>query len=310
MNDNKKDKLNNKAIVTLIAILCTALWGTAFPFVKIGYEQFHIATNDIATKLIFAGFRFALAGAIVLIIGLCINPKAMKPTKKDFLPIGAISFFQTICQYLFFYIGIGFISGTKSALFTSASTFAVVLISPMIFKFDKITVQKLCGCIIGMAGIFMVNLNGDILNFTLYGDGLVILSNLCGAAGNITSKKLGQDKNPIMLTGWQLLFGGCVLLTVGFICGGKLYTEDIMGIVNLIYLAAMAGTAFMLWTTLLLHNNVSNVCVYNLLTPVFGTIWSGLFLEERLTAINLISLVLVSGGIFLVNFTPKKRLET
>lgn len=309
MDNRKKDKLSNKAVVALIAVICTALWGTAFPFVKIGYEQFQIASNDIIDKFIFAGFRFALAGIIVLIIGFCINPKEMKPTKKDLMPIGLISFFQTICQYLFFYIGIGYISGTKSALFTSVSTFAIVLISPLLFKSDKLTVQKICGCIIGVSGIFMVNFSGsDMLSFTLYGDGLVILSNLCGAAGNIASKKVGQNKNPIMLTGWQLLFGGLVLLAVGFICGGHLNTENIMGIVNLIYLAAMAGIAFMLWTMLLLHNNVSDVCVYNLLTPVFGTIWSGLFLGESFTVINIVSLVLVAGGIFLVNFTAKKKI--
>ncbi len=308
MENKKKDLLSNRIVVALLAIICTALWGTAFPFVKIGYEQFQIISNNIASKLIFAGFRFALAGIIVLLIGFCVNPKAMKPTKKDLLPIGTISFFQTICQYLFFYIGIGYISGTKSALFTSVSTFAVVLISPLFFKADKLTTQKICGCLIGVAGIFIVNFSGnDMLGFTLYGDGLVILSNLCGSAGNITSKKVGQNKNPIMLTGWQLLFGGIVLFTVGFICGGNLHTDDMMGIVNLIYLAAMAGTAFMLWTMLLLHNNVSDVCVYNLLTPVFGTMWSALFLGESLTIINLLSLILVAGGIFLVNFTAKKK---
>lgn len=302
------DILSNRVMVAFIAVICTALWGTAFPFIKIGYEQFEIATDDVPTKLVFAGTRFALAGIIVLCIGFCIKPKSMKVTKQDLMSIGIISLFQTILQYLFFYIGIMYVSGTKSAIFTSISTFAVVLFSPLFFKQDKIDLQKIGGCIIGVSGILIVNLSGESTGFTLYGDGLVILSNLCGAAGNIASKKVGQNKNPVMLTGYQLLLGGSVLMIVGLLFGGRLHTEEAMGIVNLVYLAAMAGTAFMLWTMLLLHNNVSNVCVYNLLTPVFGTLWSGIFLRENVfTFINLLSLLLVAGGIFLVNFNTSKK---
>lgn len=304
----KNDILSNKVMVAFIAVICTALWGTAFPFIKIGYEQFEIAADDIPTKLVFAGVRFALAGLIVLCIGFCTQPKAMKITKQDLIPVGTISLFQTILQYLFFYIGIMYVSGTKSAVFTSVSTFAIVLLSPLFFRQDKISLQKIGGCVIGVSGILLVNLGGESSNFTLYGDGLVILSNLCGAAGNIASKKVGQNKNPVMLTGYQLSFGGSILAVVGLLLGGKLHTEEFMGIVNLVYLAAMAGTAFMLWTMLLLHNNVSNVCVYNLLTPVFGTLWSGIFLGENVfTFINLLSLLLVAGGIFLVNFNMSQK---
>ena len=76
----------------------------------------------------------------------------------------------------------------------------------------------------------------------------------------------------------------------------------------LLYLAAMAGIAFMLWTMLLFHNDVSRVAVYNLLIPVFGAMWSGIFLGENIfTLINILSLVLVSSGIFIVNISVSKK---
>jgi len=66
----------------------------------------------------------------------------------------------------------------------------------------------------------------------------------------------------------------------------------------------------MLWTMLLFYNDVSRVAVFNLLIPVFGTIWSGIFLGENIfTAENMLSLLLVCSGIFLVNFTLKKKAD-
>ncbi len=49
------------------AVLCTLLWGSAFPGVKIGYELFAIDGDNVFQKLLFAGVRFALAGGAVLL---------------------------------------------------------------------------------------------------------------------------------------------------------------------------------------------------------------------------------------------------
>ena len=64
--DKTKLYTNRKTIIFLAA-LCCALWGSAFPAVKVGYSMFNIPGEDIATKLIFAGIRFAMAGIFVLI---------------------------------------------------------------------------------------------------------------------------------------------------------------------------------------------------------------------------------------------------
>ena len=59
--------LQNKKIAYLTAIFCTLLWGTAFPFIKVGYSAFKIEESDIGSKLIFAGMRFMLAGLMVFL---------------------------------------------------------------------------------------------------------------------------------------------------------------------------------------------------------------------------------------------------
>lgn len=71
-------------------------------------------------------------------------------------------------------------------------------------------------------------------------------------------------------------------------------------------MAALSAVAFTVWTYLLSHNPVSSVSIYNLLIPVFGTVLSGIFLQENImTWTHLISIVLVCMGIVLVNRKQK-----
>ena len=227
--------------------------------------------------------------------------------KKDILPVGILGFFQTFMQYLLLYIGLLKVSGTKSSLLTSVAAFGSVILSAIFFKSDKLTFKKILGCLVGISGIFVITMSGgSIGGFSLMGDGLVILSNLSGAFGNVISKKISPNRDPIQISGWQLTFGGSALIITGLIFGGKLIFYNINCLLILLYLAFMAGIAFMLWTMLLFHNPVSKIAVFNLFIPVFGTMWSGIFLSENIfTPINLISLLLVCSGVFLVNSNKK-----
>lgn len=293
-----------------IAVFCTLLWGTAFPMIKIGYELFEIAPDDVPTKLIFAGLRFFLAGLLVMVIGYFTSGrKLMTIGKRDIVPVAILGLFQTFLQYLLLYIGLTYITGTKSALLTSVSTFASVLLSAVFFRSDRITARKIIGCCLGVLGIIVMNLDaGGLAGFTLIGDGLVILSNICGAAGNVISKGISKGRRPEQLAAWQLILGGSSLIIVGIILGGSLPLGNPGGILVLLYLAAMAGIAFMLWTMLLFRHPVSRVAVFNLLIPVFGTMWSGLFLGESIfTLTNISSLALVCIGIFAVNSEKKNK---
>ena len=62
--------------------------------------------------------------------------------------------------------------------------------------------------------------------------------------------------------------------------------------------------AFSVWTALLKHHPAGKMAMFNLLVPVFGTVLSGLMLGESVWRIkNLLSLILISAGIILVNIS-------
>ena len=76
-------------------------------------------------------------------------------------------------------------------------------------------------------------------------------------------------------------------------------------ILILILSAAVANT---LWSVLLKYNPVSCVSVYKFATPMFGMIFSALLLGEDIFKWSkIVSLLAVGVGIFIVNFSRKRK---
>src|SRR5690606_6429065 len=57
-----------RASVFALATLCCLLWGSAYPAIKGGYALLGVAASDTAAQMLFAGWRFLLAGVILLAV--------------------------------------------------------------------------------------------------------------------------------------------------------------------------------------------------------------------------------------------------
>ena len=73
----------NTARLILSALLCCALWGSAFPCVKIGYELLAIA--DTGSQILFAGYRFFLAGVLTFLLGSLMERRLLR-IRRSSLP--------------------------------------------------------------------------------------------------------------------------------------------------------------------------------------------------------------------------------
>lgn len=280
------------------------LWGSAYPAVKIGYSLFNIAADNISSELVFAGYRFALAGIFVLLTASILKRDLFSFTKKNLGQIVLLGLTQTFMQYIFFYIGLGYTTGVKGSIMNATGVFFSVVLAHFIYSNDKLTSNKVIGCIIGFAGVMIVNFSADLLNFSfsIRGDGFVMFSALALSASSIYGKKVTQTLDSTVVTGYQLFIGGFFLALTGCVNGGNLTGFTMKSTLLLIYLAILSATAFSLWTALLKYNKVGVISVFNFLIPVFGTVLSAIFLGEKILQFkNLLALILVCVGIILVN---------
>ena len=302
--------IKNYKTAVVLAIFCTLLWGTAFPFIKLGYAQLDILESDIGSKLLYAGARFTIAGLAVLLVS-SIKGKRLETLKKnDILPVVLLGLIQTFGQYIFTYIGIGFTSSTNTSLITACSSFFAVLFAPLFFKQDRLSVAKIAGCVVGFCGVLVVNTGGGVSADTLLGDALILMSTISATAGNFASKAVVKGRNPLTVTGFQLAVGGVLLALCGVAFGGKLDFSNIYGMLILLWLALVSAVAFAIWTALLKYHDASKICVFNLLVPVFGTLLSGVMLGEDVFGVStFLSLALICAGIFLVNKQWQRKVD-
>lgn len=303
-----KSKLSKLYICIPLALFCCFLWGSAFPSIKVGYKLFDIGAEDSYSQILFAGIRFFLAGAMVIIIGSLMQKRVLYPKRKaEFGRVALLSLFQTILQYTLFYIGLAHTSGVKSSILIAVNVFFSIIVSTLVFKIEKLTAQKAVGAVVGFVGIVVINLSADGFGggFALNGEGFMILSSLAYSVSSVLIKRYSEKSDTVMLSGWQFLFGGAFMMLFGFAAGGKItQIGGAKGILMILYLAFISAAAYTVWGILLKHNPVSKISVIGLMNPVFGVILSAIFLGEAAEAFslkNLCALLLVCVGIVVVN---------
>lgn len=290
----------------MTAMLCCLLWGSAFPSIKIGYQWFQISGDDTASQILFAGSRFTLAGILTILIGSMLSREFLFPKKTSWGMIIHLSMLQTVIQYVFFYIGLANTTGVKSSIINGSNVFLAIVLSGVVFKMEKMNSGKWLGCILGFAGVILVNLTGEGLGggFRLDGEGFILLSTVSYAFSSVFLKKYSQKENPVILSGWQFILGGCIMILAGFLAGGRITVFSVKAVFLLIYMAMISAVAYSLWGVLLKYNPVGRVTVFGFMNPMFGVLLSALILGEgnqAFTLRGLTSLVLVCLGIYLVN---------
>lgn len=305
-NTDNKDKFVTKPLgIGLLACLCCFLWGSATPAIKIGYEWFGIGTNDLASRILFAGVRFTLAGVLAVIFGSIIAGKKLIPHKDSWGMICKLGLVQTVFQYIFFYMGLAYTTGVKSAIINGSQTFIAIMIACLIFKYEKLTLQKFLGCLIGFVGVIVINYDpsGMTGGFTFKGEGSILIAAIAYALSSALVKQYSQKENPVVLSGYQFIFGGIIMTICGFVMGGQLTGWCVKSVILLIYLALISSVAYSVWGILLKHNPIGKVAVYSFTNPLFSVILSFIFLGESSSfGLELIiALFLVCGGIYLVN---------
>ena len=297
-----------KWVAVTCSLLCALLWGIGFPLIKLGYAHVGIESSNPFGTILFAGIRFFFAGLITIPLSKPWRRGAINKTPSGIAIILALALVQTVMQYIFQYVGICNTTGSTSSIIGQFNVFLLCFMSPLFFKDDRLTLKKIIGCAIGFAGIVIVNINdGMQLAFSPDGELLVLFASIAASAGFIMSKKISKDQNAAAVSSIQQTIGGLILIAVGLI-GGRFTKFDVQAIPIILFLVLSAAIANTLWSVLLKYNPVSCVSVYKFATPRFGMIFSALLLGEDIFKWNkIISLVAVGVGIFIVNFSRKRK---
>lgn len=298
--------------MALSAIIATFLWGSAFPVIKLSYKYLEIGPNDIGEQILFAGYRFLLAGVLIFIFYAIIGRKnEMKYQASSLKLLIVLALLMTFLQYLFFYIGLSGATGTQGSIISGTGSFFQIIFAHFLLKNDRLSLPKVIGLLIGFTGVMITFIPKGDVSFSIgYGEWLVLASTIVAAYGNIVTKRALTNLSAHYLLGYGMVIGSSLLLLVGVIMTDfTFFTFTIKELIMLIYLAFLSATGFLLWNNILKYHPVGKVTLFNFLIPVFGVMLSGVFLNEAVGVSAVVGLVLVAAGIIIVNIVDVIKLK-
>lgn len=304
--------IKNKVGVFLTALFCTVCWGLCYPLIKLNQDYFSVESTDIFSQFFLAGVRMTFSGILIFII--CFITKSFcLPEKKQWTGVIFITLFQTIIHYALTYLGQGMSDGSKTPVLKEISAFFIIIIMNFVSKDDKLTLNKIIGCLLGFSGVVIINLSGGF-NFNIQpGDIIIIGAALSNAIGQVFLKfSSSSARSPFTIVAFSHFTGGLIMLLIGIIGGGKLIATGSASYFLLIAIVFTTAIPYMLWSQLYKYNKASIMSVYCLMTPMFGMLFTSLFYGNSnvFSLYSVGALVLISLGILCVNLHFGKKSDS
>lgn len=293
-----RDRTHQLAL--LQALFVTILWSSSFVFIKIGLEE--------VPALSFAGIRYVLASIILWIFVFATKQhKELKNISKPMwirlTILGIVMYFLTQgAQYL----GLYYLSAIQVSLILNFTPLVILVFSSSVIQ-EKPTRNNIIGVIVFLIGIFVYvfpigNLNGNWIGYVV-----MVIGLFTNSISTMLGRSINKEKStsPILITTISMGIGGILLLGSGVALDG--IPQLSLSMWGIILFLALVNTAFAftLWNrTMQVLTSVESSIINNTMLIQIA-ILSWLFLNESFTLQSVISVVIVSIGVFLVQFKKK-----
>lgn len=301
--------LKNKKFAILATIFAMVLWGSAIPTIKTTYMELNIGRSDTGSQILIAGIRFFLAGLLGLIYYKKFSKEKSEKENISIKYIVILSLIQTSIQYIIYYIALSNTQGVKASIIQASNSFIVVILSFFLLPNEKIHPNTILAIILGTLGIVVVN--GGFSNmgseFNPLGEGLILISTTFNALSSIYVRKYGQNQDQFFATAAQFILGSIPLIIIGLIMNDKALAFTPKSLILLAYGAFISATAYVIWNQVLKIYSANEMGMYKLFIPIFGSVFSVIFLGENFTLNLLIGLILVMLGSVILNLGKKKK---
>ncbi|WP_257668018.1 DMT family transporter [Parapedobacter tibetensis] len=291
-----------------LAVVCV-VWGTTYFAMRIGVETF--------PAFLFSAIRQISAGGLLLLLlplfGIKISISRRDITRQFVAGTLMIAFGNGLVGWAERYIPSGL-----AALIVSVMPVYVVLIG-YVSGVDRkavnmhLIVGLLLGCV-GVGLIFRDNL-ADLANANyLYGVLAAFFACFCWAAGTVYTKHKPSSATTLVNVAFQLTSGGLVLLIASaffddFTRLNSVSSDSLWALVYLTLFGSLASYGCFLYALKHLPSGLASVYAY--FNPFIALLLGYFFLDERLTWLTAVALLVTLSGVYFINRSYRiKKLKT
>lgn len=278
----------------LVAVM--VLWAACYPLIAAGL--------DLAPHVTFAALRAAIAGAVLVALGLALGRR---------LPAGRAAWGLVAIAGLGA-TGLGFLGMFHAAEFVAPGIATVVANTQPILAAvlgERLGAAGWLGLAAGFAGIALIAWPGLAAGVegAVLGLGYVMLAAAGVSVGNIAIKRLAGRSDPAMAMGAQLLVGAVALALLAGLTErpAALAWSGEFALVVLTLALFGSALAFWLWAAALRRVPLNRANAFTFLVPILGLAMGAAFYGERLGLPEAAGAALVVAGIALVQRDGGRR---
>lgn len=288
MNDDKRAKGHICAFVTIL------IWGIAFISTKI------LLTDFKPIEIMF--FRFSI-GLLALLI---IYPRKLKDsTRKQELMFAAAGFCGITFYFLLENIALSYTAASNVGVIISTAPIFTAILAGWLLDNEKPGWSFYIGFSAALTGIFLISFSGiTMLELNPIGDLLAFAAAIVWAVYSILARKISRyGYNTIQTTRrifcYGLLFMIPVMIFSDFNWTFTRFTQP-RNIFNILFLGLGASAlCFVTWNQAVKILGAVKTSIYIYMVPVITVITSVIVLQESVTWMSAIGIVLTLAGLLI-----------
>ncbi|MDR5685393.1 DMT family transporter [Morganella morganii] len=281
------------------------IWGTNFIFMRQASEW--ISPVQIVFLRVLCGF---VPIAVMAWMQKAVRREHLKYT-GHFLVMALLA---TVIYYWAFASGTSLLLSGVSGVLSGAIPLFSFIVAAIFLRQEKITVMRLCGLMLGFAGVILIakpwQVSGE--SISLAGVGYMILGSLSVGISFVYAKKFLADKQiaPLALTTYQIGLALVILACITPFTGITAIAQDSTASLGLIIGLGLLGTgvAYLTYYYLILNLGAVVASSVTYIPPVVALIVGFLAANEQFGVTEILSMVLIMSGVFLLQ-RPSRRPE-
>ena len=287
-------KLKSKTVVIgyVSALIASALFG---------------AVPTMAKPLVSNVNILLLAAMSYLIASATFTPLAHKSkilfSKNDYAILIIVSICGATLGPLFYFMGLNQSTASDTSLLSNAEIVFTVLLALIFFK-ERLKPVGFVAVGLVLFGVTIITTNLQISSSLFHinsGHLLILGATALWALDNNLSKIISTRINSARLVQLKYAIGGVIMLGIVFSMGVPFQISPAhIPYVILLGVLGIGGSLYFFLQSLKRIGTIRTIVIFSM-SSVFGLVFAGLFLHEQISPFQIIAIVIMLTGIFLIN---------
>jgi drug/metabolite transporter (DMT)-like permease len=303
-HQRRVDVISQRLAANAGAFAAAALFGSSVVAVRVAVQE--------VPPLSLAVLRFGQGGLLLVLLLLLVGARDLLRVKWRDLPLLILLGVVLFAVFpVSFNASLRLIEASRGALVLATIPLWSALLA-RIARSERLAPRQVVGVLLTLGGVGLalaergLGWQGGL--GTLAGDGLMLVTALCGAAYGVLAQRAFARYAALTVTTYAMVLGTLLLLPAALAEGlvGVLPQLDRQTVALLVFLGVFGGAlGFFLWTFALTRLTPTQVAVYINLNPLVAILLAAVLLAERLTIVFATGFGVVLLGVLLVNW-PKR----